>query len=123
MRQLVRVVTIIIGLMTLAIGIWAFADPRSFYDTIATYPPYNVHLFHDVGSFQIGIGFTLLYSTIRRDGLTVALVGASVGAVMHAISHIIDRDLGGKTTDPWLLSGLALAIVVATVIHLNTRQR
>jgi uncharacterized membrane protein len=123
MRQIVRAIVIVIGLMMLGLGIWAFADPRSFYDTVAAYPPYNVHFLHDVGSFQIGIGFTLLYSLIRRDGLKVALVGASVGAVMHAISHIIDRDLGGETTDPWLLSLLAVAILVATVLHFNQRQR
>ena len=123
MRIIARTITAIVGVLMLGLGVWAFVDPQAFYDTVATYPPYNVHFLHDIGSFQIGIGFTLLYALIRRDGLTVALVGTSVGAIMHAISHFIDKDAGGKTTDPYLLSGLALAIVIATVIHINIRQR
>ena len=87
------------------------------------YPPYNKHLFHDVGAFQVGIGSTLLFALFRRDALQVALIGTSVGAVLHAISHIVDRDLGGKSTDPFLLSALALVIVLATAAHMSQRQR
>lgn len=32
----------------LGTGVWAFAAPRSFYEVIATFPPYNVHFLHDV---------------------------------------------------------------------------
>src|SRR5215212_9317849 len=42
------------GLFMLALGIWAFFAPASFADFIAF--PYNRHLLHDVGAFQIGIG-------------------------------------------------------------------
>jgi hypothetical protein len=122
-RIAVRVITAFVGVMMLAFGIWAVVDPRSFYDMIATYPPYNVHLLHDIGSFQAGIGVTLLYSLIRRDALMVALVGASAGSVLHAISHIMDRDLGGKTTDPILLTVLAFAILIATAMHASYRNR
>jgi uncharacterized membrane protein len=122
LRSVVRLITAVLAVLIVGLGIWAFVSPQSFYEQIATYPPYNKHLFHDVGSFQIGIGSTLLYALIRRDALQVALVGASIGAVMHAISHIMDRNLGGKTTDPILLSLLALAIVVTTAMHLSTRR-
>ena len=32
---------------------------------------------------------------VRADGLTVALVGVGVGAALHAVSHVVGRDLGG----------------------------
>ena len=49
---------IIRGLFMLAFGIWAFFAPVSFADFVAF--PYNGHLLHDVGAFQIGIGATVL---------------------------------------------------------------
>lgn len=109
--------------MMLAFGIWALADPRSFYDQLATYPPYNTHLFHDVGAFQAGIGSTLLLALFRRDALYVVLLGTSVGTVLHAVSHIVDRDLGGRSTDPLALSAIAVAVLVATAIYASQRQR
>jgi len=44
------------GLFMLVLGIWAFFAPASFADFVAF--PYNRHLLHDVGAFQIGIGTT-----------------------------------------------------------------
>lgn len=104
-------------------GLWALVDPRGFYDQIATYPPYNTHLLHDIGAFQTGIGATLLLATFRRDALWVALVGASVGTVLHAVAHIIDRDLGGRSTDPIAITLIAVATLVATAIYASQRKR
>lgn len=80
-------------------------------------PPYNEHFLHDVGAFQAGIGATLLLSAFARDALLLGLTGASVGTVLHAFSHVIDRDLGGRSTDPWLLSLLGLIILVAALLR------
>jgi hypothetical protein len=122
-RTIVRVVVFVVAVFFIGLGIWALLSPQSFYEQLATYPPYNKHLFHDVGAFQVGIGSTLLFALFRRDALQVALMGTSVGAILHAISHWVDRDLGGKSTDPYLLSALALVIVLATAAHLSQRQR
>ena len=48
------------GLFMLVLGIWAFFVPASFADFVAF--PYNRHLLHDVGAFQIGIGTTMLHA-------------------------------------------------------------
>ena len=88
------------------------ADPQSFYDTLATYPPYNTHLFHDVGAFQAGIGATLLFALFSRDALVHVLVGSSVGAgAACRVAHSSTRDLGGKSSDPILLSLLAAGLI------------
>jgi hypothetical protein len=123
MRTVPRVIAIVVGLFMLVFGIWALADPRGFFDQIATYPPYNEHLLHDIGAFQAGIGATLLFATFRRDALYVALVGTSVGTVLHAIAHIIDRDLGGRSTDPIAITLIAVATLVATAIYASQRTR
>jgi len=105
----------IVGLLILGTGVWAFVSPHGFYDKIATYPPYNRHLFHDIGAFMIGLGAAFLIARRWRDALTVAIGANAVAAVLHGISHIIDRDLGGKSSDPWFLSAVGLALAVPAV--------
>lgn len=110
-----RLVAAGVGLVLVAGGIWAMVDPRSFYDQLATYPPYNRHFLHDIGAFQTAIGATLLFTFLWADGLLVALAGASVGSVLHFVSHVVDHDLGGRTTDPAALGLLALMVAAAAV--------
>ena len=105
------------GVFYTAFGLWAFFSPSSFYDSIATYPPYNEHLFHDIGAFQLGFGALAFAALKWKDALTIVLAGLAVGSVAHAAAHWIDRDLGGKSTDPWMLSAFALAIVAGAILR------
>ncbi len=117
MSRTVRAFAVAAGLLTLLLGLWCFIAPQSFYDQIATWPPYNTHLLHDIGAFQMGLGATLLAGVALKDGLLVGLTGGAVGSVMHAIAHIIDRGKGGRSTDPGALGLLALLIVAAAVLR------
>lgn len=114
MDRFARVVAVLAGLFFVGLGVWAMADPQSFYDRLATFPPYHRHFLHDVGAFQIGIGATLLLAVAAwGDALAVALGGAAIGSILHTVAHIADRDLGGKDSDPFLLGALALLLTVA----------
>jgi hypothetical protein len=108
-----RYVAAAAGLFLVAFGLWAFFDPRSFYEQIATFKPYNRHLMHDIGAFQFGLGATLLVALVWTDALAVALAGAGAGSVVHAAAHWWDKDLGGKSSDPYTLTFIAIIIVVA----------
>lgn len=112
-------VWMIVGLLVLGNGAWAFFAPQSFYDKIATYPPYNQHLFHDIGAFTIGLGLAFFVAMRWRNALTIAIAANAGAAVMHAISHIIDRDLGGRSSDPWFLSAIALALAIPAIRRLR----
>ena len=70
-----KVVSAAAGLLLVATGLWAFAAPRSFFESVATYPPFNKHLLHD-----LGLGATLLLALAWADGLLVALAGVGLGA-------------------------------------------
>lgn len=109
MDRIVRGVTLIGGLFMLATGVWAFADPGSFFDAVATFEPYNEHFLHDIGVFQIGIGATLLLALVWTDALRVALTGFAAGAALHVVAHVMDGDLGGRATDPVGLGLIAAA--------------
>jgi hypothetical protein len=100
----------------LAPGLWAFLAPASFYRWVALFPPYNRHFLHDAGVFQIGLGIALLLALRWRDALFVALLGAGLGGALHAISHLLDRDLGGRPVDaPGL--GLLAALLIAAALR------
>jgi hypothetical protein len=104
------------GAFLVVSGLWALLAPQSFYDAVATYPPYNKHLIHDIGAFMTGLGAALFAGLRFGRALTVALIGNAVAAVAHEISHVIDRDLGGKSSDPLTMGVIAVVFVVAAVI-------
>jgi len=103
----VTAVVIISGLFTLAFGIWAFFAPASFAEFVAF--PYNRHLLHDVGAFQIGIGATMLLALLWADSIMVVLVGYVMGSSFHLVAHIIDRHIGGNVYETL---GIGLLVVV-----------
>ena len=105
----------IFGLLAIVFGVWALAAPASFFRNVGTYGPYNRHFIHDVGAFQIGIGASLLVGAAGWDGLLVGLFGFAVGSVFHEVSHVMDRHIGGSSTDPIGLGVLA-AISVAIAV-------
>ncbi|MBT5579130.1 MAG: hypothetical protein HOJ56_02355 [Acidimicrobiaceae bacterium] len=102
------------GGLLLAFGLWAMAGPRSFFDSLATFDPYNQHLIQDLGAFQIGLGVVLLVAALvsPSDGLLTGLVGVGAAMAAHAVSHAVGHDLGGtpKVDIPVfaLLGGLLL---------------
>jgi hypothetical protein len=110
LRPGITAAVIISGLFALAFGIWAFFAPASFAEFVAF--PYNRHLLHDVGAFQIGIGATMLLALLWADSVMVVLAGYVVGTGFHLVSHIIDRHIGGHAYDPLVL-GLLVVIGLA----------
>ena len=103
------------ALFFLVTGAWAFVAPHSFFVSVAHWPPYNEHFFHDVGAFQLGLGAALVAGLARLSGLVVGLIGGVVGASVHAISHWIDWHEGGRSSDPILLTLLAALLVAGLV--------
>ena len=96
-------------------GFWAFFGPQSFFDRVATFKPYNEHLIHDIGAFQIGLGATLFIALAWKDALTTALAGVGIGSAFHAVAHWIDKDLGGRDSDPYGITIVAVLILGAAI--------
>lgn len=111
MRTFGKVIAALAAAFYLVFGIWAFAAPESFYENIATYPPYNEHLFHDLGAFQIGLGVAALAGLLLSNALAAVLAGVAAGSLLHGLSHIVDHGLGGRSSDPWTVGLVGLAIL------------
>jgi hypothetical protein len=114
--------TLIAALVMLGFGVWALALPQSFGEFI-DFAPYNEHLIHDAGAFQVGIGITLLLALRWRDSLTVSLAGFAIGGGLHAVNHYVDLYLGGHEGDVWGLGALALLAAVALIARLRSLRR
>ena len=118
----VRSVVLVCAASMLGVGLWALIAPRSFAGWIS-FPPYNEHLIHDAGAFQIGIGAALLLSLLSSDALIVALGGFLAGGTVHAFNHAADSHLGGHASDPWWLAAQVLLAAAALGVHLRGRSR
>ncbi|MEV6889476.1 hypothetical protein [Kribbella sp. NPDC051137] len=121
-QAVVTWITLLGGVFFVVFGTWALLWPHNFYEAVAEFPPFNLHLFHDAGAFQLGIGASLLGAVLWPDAVFVALLGGSVAAIIHAASHVIDRDLGGDASGPWSLGALAVVLLTATVLRLRVRR-
>src|SRR3954469_6289641 len=109
MRTFARIVAAVAAVFYLGTGVWAFAAPRSFADTVATFPPYNEHLTHDIGAFLVGLGVAALAGLLISDALAAVLAGVAAASLMHGVSHIIDHGLGGRASDPVTVGLLGVA--------------
>lgn len=66
--------------------------------------------------------FPGVWAFFWRDALLVALLGGTVGATAHFVSHVFDRDLGGRATDPLALGVVAATLVVALALWPKARD-
>jgi hypothetical protein len=111
-QPVVIAATLVCAASMLIFGFWAFLAPESFAQFI-NYAPYNRHLIHDVGAFQIGIGAAMLLALLWSDGLLVALTGFAVASGLHTLSHYLDRHIGGHDSDVPALGLLTLVALLA----------
>ena len=119
-----RAISFIVGLFYLLSGGWAFLLPSSFYVTVATFPPYNLHLLHDAGAFQVGLGVALVGAAVAGRWLAPVVMGALAGSLLHLLAHLIDINLGGHpATDLPSLALIIAALVVALVLEMRGAVR
>lgn len=117
--RLPRIAGAIGGVLLLIYGLWALVAPRSFFETIARFEPYNAHFVQDIGAFQIGLAAALLLAVFwSSDALAVVLFGVGTGASAHVVSHIVGIGSGGNpAVDIPGLSLLGLLLLGAGILR------
>jgi hypothetical protein len=118
-----RVVAAVIGVFYLVFGAWAFLAPLSFFSAVATFALPNVHLLHDLGAFQVGMGLALTLPVALRAPLRAPLIAVLVASILHVISHLEDIRLGGHpTTDLPVLTLICVALAVALAFEVRAKH-
>jgi hypothetical protein len=118
-----RVIGAVIGAFYLFNGAWAFLAPSSFFSAVATFPPANAHLLHDLGAFQIGLGLALIVPVAMRVPLRAPLIAVLAASVLHVLAHIEDLRLGGHpTTDLPILTLICVALAVALGLEVRAKH-
>ena len=112
-----RVIALTIGASYVVAGTWAFLAPASFFGSVAAFPPYNQHLLHDVGAFQVGLGVILLLGATTRAALQPALLAVLAASLLHVASHVEDRALGGHPSDPLILALVCVLLAAGLVLE------
>ena len=113
-----RIIAGVCGASMLVFGGWALLAPASFA-ALVDFPPYNAHLLHDLGAFQIGIGVTTWLAIFWDDALAVGLAGFVVAGGLHTANHAADLELGGHLADGWLLGSLVVLAAVGLILQVG----
>jgi len=118
-----RVIGAVIGAFYLLTGAWAFLAPLNFFSVVATFAPPNVHLLHDLGAFQVGLGLALTVPVALQVPLRAPLIAVLAASVLHVLAHLEDIRLGGHpTTDLPVLTLICVALAVALVLEARAKH-
>jgi hypothetical protein len=122
---LLRAGLVVLGLPQLAIGVWALASPRGWFDSfpggghhwLPAYGPYNAHLATDVGATFVAIGVVVLLAALwlERRLVQAALLGYLAYEIPHFVYHLgADHHLSsGDHVTSDISLGLTLVLALA----------
>lgn len=120
MTRWTRLFALVVGASFATQGLWAFLSPRSFFDVLATFEPYNAHFLRDIGAGMLGVGTAGVVAALRPRALVAGLAGLTAFQAVHVLAHVIDRDRGGNPgLDIPMFAILAVLTAAALVVELR----
>lgn len=123
-RTVRQAVNGLVGVSALAImylGGWMWGWPESFAAYVNF--PVHVHFLHDLGVYHLGVALGLLIALVKRDAIFVVMVAFAAINVMHAVNHVLDRQIGGHPSDPYVIGVQALLAGAAAVLRAYQLRR
>lgn len=136
--QWTRIVLVALAFPQVVTGLWAVANPGSWYRSfpgfgpylIAAEPPYNQHLATDAGAGFLATGVMLLVAAAWADRRLVAAAGLSLTAfaVPHFVYHAANpapglTDAQNLTNVVTLFVGVVLPIAVTAAALRGGKNR
>ena len=103
----------VFGAYSVALGLFMFLAPGTFFDTLGSFGVRNDHYILDNASFEFPLGLMMLAAMRWPSWRVPALAFATVHWGLHAVSHIIDPHHAAGESVGWLE---AAGLVVTTVL-------
>ena len=123
-RIALRPLLALLGVYHLALGVVMVIAPRTFFDEIAAYGPYNDHYIRDVASFYLALGAVLLVAVARTSWQVPLLVFALVQYGLHLLNHLWDVADGEPSwIGPVNVAPLALIAILIAWLLRGGRER
>jgi hypothetical protein len=117
-----RPLLLVVGAYHVALGALMVAAPRTFFDEVGPYPPYNDHYIRDTATIYLALGAVLMIAAARRSWQVPLLVLALVQYALHVLNHVWDV----SDTDPaWLgpANLVTLTLIAAALWWLLRRAK
>jgi hypothetical protein len=105
-----RPLLLVAGAFHVALGVFMVAAPRTFFDEVGAYPPFNDHYIRDIATFYLALGAVFVIAAARRSWQVPLLVFAVVQYSLHVFNHVWDvSDSEPAWLGPANLASLALS--------------
>jgi hypothetical protein len=102
-----------LAVTNLVLGLWMAFSPRSFYDAIGPFGPYNDHYVRDVATWYLAFGAALV-AAVRRPSWRAPLLGLAVLQYgLHTVNHVVDV---GDADPGWVGVFDAVVLGLTTVL-------
>ena len=99
-----------LAVVNLALGLWLFLFPRSFYTTIGAFETYNRHYERDVATFYLAFALGAWAAATRPSWRVPVLAMTTLQYAIHTVNHGIDVNAANNSwAGPFDLISLALA--------------
>jgi hypothetical protein len=109
-RLALRTLIVVAGAYHLALGAFMVVAPKTFYDKLGPFGPYNDHYVRDNSAFYLALGVALLVAVARVRWQVPLLALATLQYGLHVLNHIWDIDDADPT---WV--GPVDAVVLALI--------
>lgn len=89
-ERTVRLVFVVIAVAHLALAVWLFFFPHSFYTTIGAFSAYNPHYERDTATFYFAFAVGAAVAVQRSSWRVPVLAMTTIQYLIHTINHGID---------------------------------
>ena len=124
-ERFLRLVFGTLAVVHLALGVWMFAWPHSFFTTIGAFDAYNRHYLRDTATFYFAFALGAGIAARRPSWRVPVLAITTLQYAIHTLNHAIDVN---QANNAWAgifdLVSLGLATIqMAVLLILLVRKR
>ncbi len=112
--MILRIIYVVMGLGSLANGIYMFFAPESWYQQeilgVEDTGPMNIHFVRDVGVVYAIVGVGLLWSSVNLAHCRIVHIGVTMFLLGHALEHAMEILTGDLPHSHWYIDAAGVFI-------------